>query len=236
MKNLKFTIAILFILTVCKAQVGIGTNNPSSSSILHIEKLNTALRLPNMSSISTITSNPLDFEKGSLFFSLDNNENCVRYIKNDFVPSNCLITSEEVATAISFNQGNTNQIVSSFNYQDLVNSINITPQIYLRTFSINIDALREVSVSMVGACSNVNYRIVKHDNGTNIDTVLYETTSSITPRFANENDIFSYSKLIVGQIFPNEDVTFHFEYKNLNTCSNNLVNTIKSAEMQVVVY
>ncbi|APD07105.1 hypothetical protein UJ101_01589 [Flavobacteriaceae bacterium UJ101] len=82
-------IILLFITIVqLSAQVGIGTNSPNSSSILHLKSSNKALVLskPNISSIS----NPID---GMLIY--DENNKCLKYFR-DSSWSDCLKEKETV--------------------------------------------------------------------------------------------------------------------------------------------
>lgn len=230
----------LFLLIPCTlfSQVGIGTDSPSSSSILHIVAPNKTLKLPVVNDMSTFLGGGTKVEEGALLFdSTVSTKKCLRFIQPDLSESECLLTKDDVYSASEQSSSLSSTVsVTTTSYTNLVAPITISGSPTKRTAVITLDAIRNVSVAAAGNCSSTDFRLVEVNTSTSTETVLYSATSNIIPRYASVNDIFGISKVEITQLNQTDNMEYRFQYRRGGGCPTTGTNEIMDANMSIVVY
>lgn len=234
--NFFHIILVILIPFFYQGQVGINTDSPNTSSVLHIVGPNKTMMPPKVSVPSNFSGKTV--LKSGFYFDDRTGQKCFNYILIDGTLSKCILTVDDVATSVKYNTTLSSGFdITSLTYKTLVNNIDIPVSTAPRRIFISFDLSKIVTVATDGQCAATDLRLSLLNNTTGVSTVLYTGQTFITPRESNTIDVYPFTQTVYSYLEKNQSYSIICEYKKAptTTCSPS-TDKISAATMTAVTY
>lgn len=230
------SLILINLFSTIKAQVGINTTTPNSSSVVHIVGQDKPIILPKIADPTLLNGNTK--LKAGLFFDDRTGQKCLKYIQTDGTGSGCILTTSDVSSSSIQSQSSSSVInVSSTSFTNLLPVVTFTASTVPRRVFISGDIMRQVTVATLGNCASLSLQIVLTNTTDGASTIISTDTAQIVPRAAGITDIYPItSKMVYTTLLKNKVYTIAYQYKKNSTCTNPTTDQILSSNLTAVAY